>query len=58
MTAAMIVLAVLLAVVLLALGLFLFACRRSPRPGFYKARGHRPMGQGKTRRRKFSRVSR
>ena len=30
MTAAMIVLAVLLAVVLLALGLFLFACRRRP----------------------------
>ena len=36
MTAAMIVLAVLLAVVLLALGLFLFACRRSPVPDFTK----------------------
>lgn len=36
MTAAMIVLAVLLAVVLLALGLFLFACRRSPAPDFTK----------------------
>mgnify|MGYP002539434803 CR=1 FL=1 len=34
MTAAMIVLAVLLAVVLLALGLFLFACRRRPVPDF------------------------
>ena len=34
MTAAMIVLAVLLAVVLLALGLFLFACRRRPAPDF------------------------
>ena len=34
MTAAMIVLAVLLAVVLLALGLFLFACRRRPIPDF------------------------
>ena len=36
MTAAMIVLAVLLAVVLLALGLFLFACRRRPVPDFTK----------------------
>ena len=36
MTAAMIVLVVLLAVVLLALGLFLFACRRSPVPDFTK----------------------
>ncbi len=36
MTAALIVLAVLLAVVLLALGLFLFACRRSPAPDFTK----------------------
>lgn len=36
MTAAMIVLAALLAVVLLALGLFLFACRRSPVPDFTK----------------------
>ena len=34
MTAAMIVLAVLLAVVLLALGLFLFACRRRSIPDF------------------------
>lgn len=36
MTAALIVLAALLAVVLLALGLFLFACRRSPVPDFTK----------------------
>lgn len=34
MTAVWIVLAVLLAVVLLALGLFLFACRRRPAPDF------------------------
>lgn len=44
MTAVWIVLAVLLAVVLLALGLFLFACRRRPAPGFYNACGHCQMG--------------
>ena len=36
MTAALIVLAALLAVVLLALGLFLFVCRRGPTPDFTK----------------------
>ncbi len=52
---ATIVLAVLLAVVLLALGLFLFACRRRLRPGFYNACGHCQMGP-QSRRRRFSRA--